>query len=148
MGTHNTVNILFPMFALRYVHPDVTAWDCRIKRIPGFNGLSYLGVAIEESKYPITAMIMTRIIIITAIITRATQPPDARNPMNSSIAAAVAFAAAAIALAATFAASAAAFAASRSSSAAFLAASAAARAACCAALLLACAVFIEAWVAS
>ena len=23
MGTHNTVNILFPMFALRYVYPDV-----------------------------------------------------------------------------------------------------------------------------
>ena len=80
------------------------------------------------SQYPNSAMIITRIMIITDRITSATHPPAAIAPPISSTVAATAFAAAAIAFAAAFVASAAALAASRSSSPVFLAVAAAARA--------------------
>ncbi len=120
--TPNSTAQIFPNFPYAPVVPIAT------ERKADF--YFYVAGSTRMNAYPIIEMIITRIIIITAIITRATQPPDARKPMNFSIASAVAFAA------------------SRSNSAAFLDASAAARAACCAALLLACAVFIEARVAS
>jgi hypothetical protein len=48
------------------------------------------------SQYPTTAMIITKIMIITAMITSATHPPVAIAPAISSTVAATAFAAAAI----------------------------------------------------